>query len=190
MSSWDPGWFILDRRVTSWDQHPRGDTQHSWNYALAVHLENWVARARKVHKTHGPAGTVSLPNTCSPECLGPRKGTKHTAHLGLCPCRALESQKCIHLRSVQNSEPTWDSALAEHLITWVAWWTVALGCGNPSMDHTLWTPLTHANSICVQCPYLSTVQLSKWAWINGHLCPFTSRQRLNSEETCKQRKSK
>ena len=35
---------------------------------------------------HGLPGTVRLPSTRLAEWLAPGKGTKHTAHLSLCPC--------------------------------------------------------------------------------------------------------
>ena len=82
-SSWDPGQFTSARSVTAWDQLPRGDTWHTWDCACAVHLGNPAARSGEVHKIHGLPGTVHSPSTQSPERLGPGKGTKCTAHLGL-----------------------------------------------------------------------------------------------------------
>ena len=40
----------------------------------------------------------------------PGKGTKHTVHLGLCPCGGPENLSGLDLGSAQHSAPTWDSA--------------------------------------------------------------------------------
>ena len=49
-------------------------------------MRNGAARTKEVPKTHGPPGTGHLPSTQLSERLGLGKGTKHTAHLSLCPC--------------------------------------------------------------------------------------------------------
>ena len=77
-SSWDPGWLTPARRVTAWDQLPRGDTWHTWDDTLVVHLGNGVAKTREVIKIHSPPGTVHSPRIWLPELLGLEKGTKHT----------------------------------------------------------------------------------------------------------------
>ena len=93
-SSWDPRPLTSSRRVTVRDQLPRGDTWHIWDGPLLVHRGNWAARTREVIKTHGPPGTVHLPNTWSPELLRPVKG-----------------KKCMS---------NWVCALAEYPRTWAA----------------------------------------------------------------------
>ena len=78
MSSWGSGQLTSTRRVPAWVQLPRGDTQHIWDGALAVHLESQAVGAGEVIKMHGPPGTVCSPSTRLPELLGLGKGTKQT----------------------------------------------------------------------------------------------------------------
>ena len=94
-SSWDTGWLTSAKRVAAWDQLCWGDTWHDWDSALLAHPGNWVAGSREVIKMLGPPGIVLLPNTWSPELLGPGRA--------------------------QNTCPI-DSALAEYLksSTWAA----------------------------------------------------------------------
>ena len=132
---------------------------------LCGHPGNQVAGTRVVHQIHSPPGTVHLPSTQSPEWLGPGKGAKHTAHLGLCHGRAPENLSSLDLGSAQNAGPTWDTALAEHPEAWAVWiWEVeaALGCGKSSVVHPLQALPTHASGIGLQCPSLSTGHLKKW----------------------------
>ena len=75
-SSWDPGWLTSARKVTAWDQLPRGGTWHAWEGALVVHLGNQAAGTREVIKMNGPPETVHSQSTLSPELLRPGKGTK------------------------------------------------------------------------------------------------------------------
>ena len=75
----------------------------------------------EVHKMHSPPGTVSLWSIQLPEQLGPAKGTKCTAHLGLWPCRAFNSLRGLDLEGARKTRPTWDSVLMELLVTWEAW---------------------------------------------------------------------
>ena len=100
----------VSRRVTAWDQLPRGDAQHTWDRAFVVHLGNPVARTEEVIKTHSPPGTVHSPSAWSPELFGARKGTKRL--------------------------PNWVYALMEYLRTWT-WdaytWEVH------AMQSPLWT---------------------------------------------------
>ena len=192
-SSWDPGQFTLARSVTDWDQFPKGDTRHTWDCALMVHPGNQATGTRKVHKTHGPPGTVHSPSIWSPEQLGPGKGTKHIAHLSVCPWRVPENLSGLDLGSIWNSGPTWDSALMEHPGAWAVWTLevhTTLGCGKHSMVHPLQALPTHASDICLQCPSLSTAQMKKWAWISSCLCPLGSGLKWDSEEICKHRNPK
>ena len=63
--------------------------------------------------------------------------------------------------------------------------------GATSVVCTLGARPIHANDICLQCPPPPpTTQLNKWAWISDHLSPLVSGQKLDPEETCKQRKPK
>ena len=166
MSYRDPVWITSARNVTAWHQHPRGDTQHTWDCALMVHPGNRGSRIREVHKVHDSCGTVHSPSTWSPEWLGPGKGTKCTAYLGLCPYGAPENVSSLDLWSAWNAGLTWGSALAEHTGAWAVWTQevhAALGCGKLSVVHPLRALLTHASSTCLQCPSLPTTQLNKWA---------------------------
>ena len=61
-------------------------------------MRNGAARTKEVPKTHGPPGTGHLPSTQLSERLGLGKGTKHTAHLGLCPCGAPKNLSSLDLR--------------------------------------------------------------------------------------------
>ena len=63
---------------------------------------------------NGPFGTLHSPRTQTSEWLGPGKGTKRPAYLGLCPCGTPENLSGLNLRSAKNAGATWDSALAEH----------------------------------------------------------------------------
>ena len=67
---------------------PRGDTQYTWDCAFAAHSGNPVVGTREMHKMHVPPERVCWPSTQSLDWLEPGKGTKHIAHLGLCPCSA------------------------------------------------------------------------------------------------------
>ena len=165
-SSWHPGQLTSSRRVTAWDYLPRGDKRHTCDCALVAHPGNWVVRTSEVHKTHGWPGTERSPSAWSPEQHGRKKGTKHTAHLGLCPCGAPENLSGLDLGSAWNAGSTWDSALAEHPGVWAVWtWEVhiTLDCGKPSVSHLLKALPTHASSVCLQYPSLSAAQLNKWA---------------------------
>ena len=62
----------------------------AWDCALTAHLGNRGARTGEVNKMNCPPGTVCSPSTQSPDLLRPGKGTKHTAHLDLWPCREPE----------------------------------------------------------------------------------------------------
>ena len=140
-------------------------------------------------------GNITGKNFWLPEQHGTGKSIKHTAHLGLCPYRALKSLRGLDLGSAWNTGPTWDSAIAKHPGAWAVWtWEVyvVLPCGKPHVVHRLCALPTHARDIFffLQCPSLSTAQLNEWTWINGHFCPLVSGRKLDTEETCKQRKPK
>ena len=81
---------------------------------------------------HGPPGTVCLPSTQSPDLLEPGKGTKHTAHLGLCPCRAAEKLSTLDLGMHETQGPVgtvlaWNTLGARAACTWKI--HAALDCG-------------------------------------------------------------
>ena len=101
MSSWDPGWLISARRVTPWDQLPRGYTQDTWGSVLTAHPGNQAPGTREVIRAHSPPGTVCSPSTWLPELLGPRKGTMHTQP-SLRPCRVPENLSSLDLGSTGN----------------------------------------------------------------------------------------
>ena len=69
-------------------------------------MRNRAARTKEVPKTHGPSGTGHSPSTQLSEWLGPEKGTKHTAHLGLCPCGAPENLSSLDRGSAWNKGDT------------------------------------------------------------------------------------
>ena len=128
------------RRVTAWDQLPRGDTQHTSDNALMAHPGNQAAKTGEVIKTQGPLGTVHWTSAWSPELLKPGKGTK-----------------CM---------PNWVCALAGYwrtraAQTWEA--HAALSWSKPSVFHTQQALPAHASDICLQYPSLPTAQLNKWA---------------------------
>ena len=120
VSSWDRGRFTLARRVTVWDQLPRGDIWHTWSCALTVH-HPWGTEKLGSGRCISVPGTVHLLSTRMPGRLGPGKDEKCTAHLGLCLCGAPERLSSLDLGSAQITGPSWDSALVEHPVTWVAW---------------------------------------------------------------------
>ena len=64
-----------------------------------VQQGNQVARTGEMNKMHGPPGKVHLPSFWLPEQLGTGTSIKHTAHLGLCPYRALKSLSGLDLGS-------------------------------------------------------------------------------------------
>ena len=166
MYSLYPGWFTSARSVTAWDQLPRGDTWHTCDCSLMAHPENQAARARELHKMHGPPGTVHSPSSWSPEWFGPGKGTKCTGHLGSVPLWDTREPKWLRLRKCKITGHTWESVLAEHTGAWAVWsWEVHAGldCDKLSVVHPLWALPTHASGICLQCPSLPTTQLNKWA---------------------------
>ena len=76
MSSWNPGWLTSTKRVTAWDQLPRGDTCHTGDSALVEHMGYRSAGTGLVIKMHGPPWTVHSPSTWSSDLLGPGKETK------------------------------------------------------------------------------------------------------------------
>ena len=166
MSSWNPGQLTSARSGTAWDQLPRGgNTHHTRDCALEAHPGNWAAKTGQVNKMHGPPGTLFTKHLVTWAARS-GKGTKHTAHLGLCPCGAPKNPSGLGLRRAWNAGSTWDSALAEHPGAWALWTQevhAALGCGKPSVVHPLWALPTHASSISLQCPSFPTTQLNKWA---------------------------
>ena len=117
-SSWDPGWLTSARRVTAWDQLPRGDTQHTIDGAVMVHPENWVSGTREVIKMHGSPGTGHSQSTWPPELLQPGKGTKHAPNRACALAEYPRTWTSLDLGSVRSTGPTWDSALAEHPGAW------------------------------------------------------------------------
>ena len=116
-----------------------------------------------------PTESVPLRSTweLKPEWLKPGKCTQPRAHFRQLPCRATWS-----LSSVD-----WES-------------THAMSKGKPSVAGTLRALPTHVSGVCLQRPSLPTARLNKWAWISDHLRPLVSGWKLDTEETCKQRKPK
>ena len=78
-SSWDSGWWISARRVTAWDQLPRGDAWHTWDSTLMVQPGNQAAGAREV--------------------------IRHTVYLGQCARQAPGHLSCLDLGRAQNKGP-------------------------------------------------------------------------------------
>ena len=102
---------------------------------------------------HGPSGTVSSPSTQSPELLRPGKGTKSTAHLGVCPCRAPENLSGLDWEVHKMYDARGTVPLQRTLKTEQC---RPLGCGKPSVVHPLQTLPMHASGTCLQCPSLPT----------------------------------
>ena len=165
--SWDPGQLTSARRVTAWDQLPRGDTWHVWDGALPVHPGNKAARTEEVIKMYGPPchctrqapGHLSCSdlgraqNACpiksvplhstqepEPEQLRPGKCTKHRVCSGQFPFRGTWSLSSVDHKSTCRDE-----------------------LGQTSVVHTLRTLPTHASEVCLLCSSLPTTQLNKWA---------------------------
>ena len=130
-------------------------------------MRNRAARTKEVSKTHRPSGKGHSPSTQLSEWLGPEKGTKHTAHLGLCPCGAPENLSSLDRGSAWNKGPTGESALAEHAGARAAWtWGVhaASGWGNPA-----WS---------VRCEH-SPHMLAAFVWVSLPLHITTEQVSLN-----------
>ena len=89
-SSWDPGWLTYARKVTAWDQLPRGDTQHTWDSALAKHLVAWAAQTWEGHKIHSQPSLCpcGVPKNLKLRSLDLGKYMKCRAWFGWYPCRA------------------------------------------------------------------------------------------------------
>ena len=98
--------------------------------------------------------------------LRPGKCTKCKACFQHHPCRAIWSLSSVHRES-----------------------TYAVSKDKPSVAQTLWALPTHTSYICLQCSSLPKAQLNKWAQIDDHL-HLVWRLKLDTEETCKQRKPK
>jgi len=81
---------------------------------LMVHPRNQEAGTGEVNKMHSPPGTVHSPSIQLPQWLGPVKGSKYTAHLGLCPHGTPKNLCSLGPESARNAGLTWDSALMEH----------------------------------------------------------------------------
>ena len=135
------------RHVAHWRRaHPRQPRNPSgWNGEVVRHTHH-LRRVR-------------LPSTWSPELLGPGKGTKRRPNQ-VCAC--VEYLSSLDLGSTCNPEPapcraTW----SQSSVDWES--TLAVSGGKPSVAQTLWALPTHANDICLQCSFLPTAQLNKWA---------------------------
>ena len=133
-----------------------------------MHPGNQVSGTRKVIKMHRSHGTVHSPSTWSPELLGPGKCKKPRACFGEFPCRA-----------------TWSLSSVDQESTCTPHEMGQTQCGS----YTASTP-QHASDICLQCSSLPTAQQNQLAQISDHLHPLVSGQKLDIEETCKQRKPK
>ena len=192
-TSWDPRRFTSTstRNVIAWDQHPKGHTPHTRDCALVANLANWAVRTREVHNVYGPTGTLHSPRTCSPEQLGLGKGTKCTALLW--PYGVPKNLSVLDLGRALKAGLTSDSALTKHTGAWIVWTQEVQddsGCGKPSEFHPRGALLTHASRICLQCPSFSTAQLSKWSMSNWLPVLPSVWGKLDTEETCKQKKPK
>ena len=114
------------------------------------------------HKTHSPCGSVTLQSTQESERLRPGKCSKCRAHLGQCLCRAPWRLSSVDLGSTH----------ARGL------WQTPCGPSTVSSPHTCQWYL-----FAVSIPLHSTIE-------QVSLRPLMSRQKLDTEETCKQRKAK
>ena len=66
---------------------------------LNKHPVAWAASTREDHKMHSPSGSVPLWSFWEPEQLKAGKCTKHSVHLGQCPCKACWSLSSVDLGS-------------------------------------------------------------------------------------------
>ena len=188
-SSWYPVQLTSARRAAVRDQLPRGDTGHTWDGALAAHpgkpsgwdggdkmhsppgesalakhLVTWSARTWEGHKTQ------AQPSLCL--CWVPKNLNVSGLDLGMCtqprarfrqlPCRAACS-----LSSVDRDS------------------THAVSGANPAWPRHC-ERSTHTPGMFV-CSVLPSPQ---HAWTSDHLRLLVSGQKLDTEETCKQRKPK
>ena len=121
-----------------------------------VHLGNWVSRTREMCKMLGPFGTWLSPRMKSSEWLGPGKGSKRPAYLGLCPCVTPKNLSGLNLRSAKT---------AGECLCRACW---KLDYGNPYVIQPLRALPTHTSNVCLLEITLSfhrtieQVSLSKW----------------------------
>ena len=165
LPSWDPGWLTSTRIVTPWDQHPKGDTHHTWDCAVVVHLGNWMAGTGQMNKMHSPHGTVCLPRLVT-WAVRTWEGHKIHSQPRSVPLQSTQEPEWLISVKYMKCRATWDSAVAEHSGDWAVYTRdmyATLDCGQPSVVHPLWALPTHASGICLQCPSLPTTQLNKWA---------------------------
>ena len=138
-SSWDPG-GSHQTRVSQPEISSPEETYSTPGTVLMVHPRNQEAGTGEVNKMHSPPGTVHSPSTQLPQWLGPVKGSKHTANLGLCPHGTPKNLCSLGLECARNAGLTWDSAFMEHPGAWAVWTQevhATLSCGKPSVVHPI-----------------------------------------------------
>ena len=152
------------RKLSGLDPVGNKDAWPTWDSVLAKHLVAWAAGTWEGHKTHVHP---SLWLWGVPE--NPNLSSLDLGITGPVPLRSnLEPEQCRH---------------GKHTPPW-AW-------ENPVCSiHCKRFPKIHTHIICLQCSSLPTTQLNKWAEISDHLCPLVPGQKLDTEETCKERKPK
>ena len=191
-SSWDPKQLTSTRRVTAWDQLPREDIWNTREGAFVAHPET--------------------------EQLGPGRWLRCTAHLGQCAHQAPGRLSSSDLGRAQNACPTeyvplqstWEPE-AEQLspgkcmkcragfgqypcrATWSLSSVDPEGTRCRELGQTQWGPYTvsilhtrqwYLFAVCFLPPHNTTEQVS----LSDHIHPLVSRWKLDTEETCKQRK--
>ena len=166
-SSCDPGWLTSARRVTAWDQLPRGDTgttetvhfRRTWE-TQQLGPQRWLTRTARLGRCTRqapgclscsdpgraqkacPTESVALWSAQEPEPEKPRAGksTKGRACFGQHTCRAAWSLRTVEPENTRHGER-----------------------GKPSVVHALRPLPAHASHVCLQCCSLPTTQLNKWA---------------------------
>jgi len=165
--SWDPGQLTSTRRVAVRDQLPRGDTQHTWDGALALHPGNRGAGTREVIRCTAHLGECAhqAPGHLNCSDLGRAQNAEQTESVPLWSTWELEPEqfrpgKCTQPRARFRQFPcraTWSLSSvgqkSKHTMSW----------GKPSVAQTLRVLCTHASGIGLQCSTLPTAQLNKWA---------------------------
>ena len=192
-SSWDTGRLTSAGRVAARDQLPRGDTRHTWDCAPTAHPGNRAAGTREVMRPTAPPGACALakhPVAWSCLDLGRAQNAGPTEVVPLWSTREPEPQrhgpgKCSQPRARLRQLPctaTWSLSSVDRESTH------SVSGANPvwprHCEHSPHTPVIFA----VFLPPRSTteqVSLNK-----GPPSPLVSGQKSDTNETCKQRKSK
>ena len=192
-SSWDPGQITSTRVLQPEISSPEETLETPGTVPLQHTQETKFPGTEEEHRTHGLPGTVLLPSPQLPEWPGPGKGTKQHSPSGSVPLQSawepeqLRPGKCmkhrVHLGQYPGGAP-WslssvDPGNTHHLGPWQT------QCG-PSTARTPHTCQWYLFAVSL-LPHSKTEQVSLNKWRPSLL---VSGQKLDTEESCKQRKPK